>query len=122
MPAYIYSFFLGDPKFPKKQEVERKNLPAFEKFISFSTILIYPILSFAVSNNESYAAFGLQDGSVIAWDLHSNIEAAILDKHQAAVSCVQFFENCKVFSGAIDGSVHLSDIERKGKLEMKRTN
>lgn len=66
-------------------------------------------------------AFGLDNGTIMVYDLLLNNEKFYLDKHLEGVTALQFFENYKLISGSEDGGVHIYNLE-KGKVEMKRTN
>lgn len=98
----------------------QENSLAIAKTREFFEVL-YRIECSAVNKSCSFLALGLEDGSVLIFDLLLREEHGYLDKHKAAVTNIRFFEEWSVVSGSSDGSVHLYNIKEKA-LVMKRSN
>jgi WD40 repeat protein len=56
-------------------------------------------------------AVGLIDGAIIVIDMVLGVEKHFLEKHPAAITSMDFFEDKALISGSIDGRVNISDIE-----------
>ncbi|EAR92680.2 WD domain, G-beta repeat protein (macronuclear) [Tetrahymena thermophila SB210] len=109
------------PPPPPTQAQLRQLLPPIKPKLKKTFSLIYPVTCLNINESESFAAFGLKEGSIIVWDLQFNLQKWALDRHTDEVTCIEFLENWRLVSGSKDGTVHLHDLE-KGKMMMKRTN
>ncbi|CAK75724.1 unnamed protein product (macronuclear) [Paramecium tetraurelia] len=117
LPQYLIAQFTQEqemkfqlPIINKKNETRLIEIP-----------LIYPLSCLAVSKNFSLLGLGLQQGSILIYDLVFQQERFYLDKHQTIVSHIEFCENERIVSCSYDGSIHIyNTIE--GITLCKRTN
>jgi WD40 repeat protein len=56
-------------------------------------------------------ALGLLDGGIVILDLALGMEKFFLEKHPAAVTSVDFYDDKVLISGSIDGRVNLCDLD-----------
>ncbi len=56
-------------------------------------------------------ALGLLDGGIVILDIALGMEKYFLEKHPAAVSSVDFYDDKILISGSIDGRVNLCDLD-----------
>ena len=56
-------------------------------------------------------ALGLIDGAIIVIDLQLGIEKFFVEKHPAAITAMQFWEDRVLVSGSVDGRVNLCDLD-----------
>jgi hypothetical protein len=61
----------------------------------------------------------LIDGAIVIIDLILGVEKHFLEKHPAAITCMDFFEDKCLISGSIDGRINMSDIENLDKKSKK---
>ena len=64
-----------------------------------------------MSKNNVFLGLGLVDGSVYIYDVQLRTEKMILDRHQGRVNSVEFYEDWRVASGGMDGTVNLFDMQ-----------
>lgn len=74
----------------------------------------------AFEDDFQYLAVGLIDGAIVIIDLILGVEKHFLEKHPAAISAMDFFEDKCLISGSIDGRINLSDIENLDKKKKVR--
>ncbi|CAD8149226.1 unnamed protein product [Paramecium pentaurelia] len=117
LPQYLISQLTQDqdikfqlPIINKKNETRQIEIP-----------LIYPLSCLAISKNFSLLGLGLQQGSILIYDLIFQQERFYLDKHQTIVSHIEFCENERLVSCSYDGSVHIYNTV-EGTTLCKRTN
>lgn len=67
-----------------------------------------------------YLAVGLIDGAIVIIDLIIGVEKHFLEKHPAAITCMDFYEDKCLISGSIDGRINLHDIENLDKKKKCR--
>eukprot|EP00742_Colponemidia_sp_Colp-10_P004834 GILJ01005161.1.p1 GENE.GILJ01005161.1~~GILJ01005161.1.p1 ORF type:complete len:926 (+),score=185.38 GILJ01005161.1:131-2908(+) len=63
-----------------------------------------------LSENTSLLGLGLSDGTVLLWDNLLGIQRLALDRHKQAVKSVSFYREKYLFSGGMDGFVHIYDL------------
>ena len=56
-------------------------------------------------------ALGLVDGAIIVLDLQLGIEKFFVEKHPAAITAMEFYEDKVLVSGSVDGRVNLCDLD-----------
>jgi len=68
----------------------------------------------AMDSSTSLLAFGLEDGSVLVWNVHSGVVQEILGKHETRVTTVDIHRQQYVVSGSEDQLVHIYDLGSSG--------
>ncbi|CAD8066634.1 unnamed protein product [Paramecium sonneborni] len=116
LPQYIITQLTLEKEIKLQLPIIKKNEV---KFIEIP--LIYPISCIAISKNNSLLGLGLQQGSILIYDLVFQSERFYLDKHQSIVSHIEFCENERLVSCSYDGSVHIYNTA-EGTTLCKRTN
>ena len=72
--------------------------------------MLYPIEASAINKSGTFLALGLNDGSVVIWDLNLNCVKSFLDKHKRSVTCIEFYEDWYLISGSKDGTINMYDL------------
>ena len=93
--------------------VQQQNAEATVLSPVYSFDMIYPIACSSISKNSTFLSLGLQDGTIIIWDVGLNQQKFVLDKHRLSVTVVSFYEDWRLISGSKDGTVHLYDLQDK---------
>ena len=104
-----------------KTTTERTTEPVLVKCLSMS-YHITCICGMDMDENIQYLGVGMEDGSVIVYNLALGIEKYILSKNNGSVLSMDFLEDKYLFTGSATGSVHIYHLEKEGKHKFRAQN